>query len=411
MAGILAAADYTARCSVLVMQILISGASVAGPALALLLAQAGHQVTVVEKAESVRGGGYPIDVRGAAVDVLDRMGVLPRVRAAHINTRRLSFVDQRGRVAGAIRPEVFSSGQDGRDLEVPRGHLTTVLHEAARDHAEFVFGDAIASLNSPDQRQVTFDSGIEREFDLVIGADGLHSHTRRLAFDGEYEHYLGYCFAGFTIPNDLGLAHESVTFNAPGRMASVYAPGCSDTLHGFLLTSRPEAPLAELRDVRAQRRLMSDVFAGDGWLVPRLLDGMRTANDVFFDVVSQVRMPAWSSGRVGLVGDAAYAPSFASGQGTSIALAGAYVLAAELTARGVAGLATYERRTRPYVLANQALAGTGGSFLAPGTARGIWLRNRMFRILPLIARTGFLSRSAALTLPEDNFRPYATSAP
>ncbi|GIG88251.1 FAD-dependent monooxygenase [Plantactinospora endophytica] len=390
-------------------KVLISGASIAGPTLAYWLHRYGFEVTVVEKATGVRDGGYPIDVRGTAIDVLERMEVLPRVRAGHVDTRRLTFVDGNGRTVGSLRPEAFSGGVPGRDLEVPRGYLTSVLYATIREDVEFLFGDSIAALQDNDDGvRVTFVSGRQQEFDLVLGADGLHSNTRRLAFGPEerYVRYLGYCFAGFTLPNDLGLAHEGTICTAPGRMATIYAPGCTDTLHGLLTVARSQPPLAELGDAEAQRELMARVFADDRWRVPYLLDAMRAADDVFFDVVSQIHMPEWSRGRVALVGDAAHAPSFFSGQGTSIALVGAYVLAGELATRAehTAAFAAYERIARPYVQVNQALADTGGSTLAPTTARALWLRNQLLRVAPLIARTGLVGRSArrattALDLP------------
>ena len=337
------------------------------------------------------------------------MNVLPAVRAGHINTHRLTFVDPAGRPVGSLRPEAFTGGVLDRDLEVPRGHLTSVLHESVRDDVEFLFGDSIAALRSHGSGvEVTFVGGALRDFDLVVGADGLHSRTRRLAFGPEeqFTRYLGYCFAGFTIPNDLGLAHEGITYTAPGRMAALYAPGCTDTLHGFLATARPQPPTAELGDADAQRALMARVFGDDGWEVPRLLDGMRAADDVFFDVVSQIHLPGWSRGRVALVGDAAHAPSFLSGQGTSIALVGAYVLAGELATHAdhADAFAAYEQITRPFVKVNQALADGGSSILAPATATGLWLRNQALRIAPLLVKTGLLGRAArraatALTLP------------
>ncbi len=392
------------------MKALISGASIAGPALAYWLHHHGWDVTVVEKAPAVRAGGYPIDVRGVALDVLDRMGVLPQVRAAHIDTRRLTFMTPAGRVAGRIRAEQLTGGTEGRDLELARGRLTTILFDAVRDDVEWIFNDSIATLDDHgDGVGVTFVSGASGEFDVVIGADGLHSHTRRLVFGPEeqFNRYLGYCFAGFTIPNGLGLSHEVLTWSAPGRMAAIYAPGCTGTLHGFLMTSRPQPPLAELGDAEAQRALMAEVFGGDGWLIPELLDGMRAADDVFFDVTSQIHMPGWSRGRVVLAGDAAHAPSFFSGQGTSIALVGAYMLADELaTATGpTAAFAAYEQKTRDFVRRNQALADTGGTTLAPATSRALWVRNNvLLKLAPLLAPTGLLGRAGrraatALTLP------------
>lgn len=397
------------------MKALISGASIAGPTLAYWLHRYGWDVTVVEKAPAVRGGGYPIDVRGTALGVLDRMGVLSRVRAAHINTRRLTFLAPDGKVVGGIKPEEITGGVEGRDIELPRGALTTVLYDTVRDDVEWIFNDSIATLvehgnGNGDGVAVTFRSGAARDFDVVIGADGLHSNTRRLIMGPEepFNRYLGYCFAGFTIPNDLGLAHEGLTWSAPGRMATVYAAGCTDTLHGFLMARRPQPPLAELGDAAAQRALMAEVFAGDGSIVPRLLDGMRAADDVFFDVVSQIHLPAWSRGRVALAGDAAHAPSFFSGQGSSIALVGAYVLAGELAtaADPAAAFAAYERQTRPFVRQNQALADGGGATLAPATDRALWFRNHVvLKLAPLLTATGLLGRDArrattALTLPD-----------
>ncbi|WP_067497459.1 FAD-dependent monooxygenase [Actinoplanes sp. TFC3] len=390
------------------MDVLISGASVAGPTLAYWLHRYGWRVTVVEKAPAVRGGGYPIDIRGTALGVLDRMGILQAVRAKHIHTHRLTFVSRTGRTINALDPGALGGGVAGRDIELPRGDLTSILYDLVRDDVEFLFADSIATLHEQDTGvEVTFDSGRTRAFDLVIGADGLHSNTRRLTFGPEeqFERYLGYCFAGFTLPNDLGLAHEGITWTTPGRFAALYAPGCTGTLHGFLTIARPEPPLAELRDRDAQIELMSRAFAGEKWEIPRLLDAMRAADDVFFDVTSQIRMPRWSRGRVALIGDAAHAPSFFSGQGTSTALVGAYVLAGELAKHDFAtAFDSYEATTRSFVEANQALADGGGSTLAPATNAGLWLRNRMLSVAPLMARTGLLGRAgrkanSALALP------------
>lgn len=193
--------------------ILVSGASIAGPALAYWLHRRGFTVTVVERAGAVRGGGYPIDVRGTAIEVVDRMGLLPRVRAAHVDSQRLTFLAPDGTPIATVDPEAATGGTHGRDVELRRGDLAGALYDAVRDDVEFVFGDSIASLADHDHGvDVTFHSGRERTFDLVVGADGLHSATRALTFGPEeqFHHYLGYCFAGFTMPNHLDLSHEGV---------------------------------------------------------------------------------------------------------------------------------------------------------------------------------------------------------
>ncbi|WP_374103257.1 FAD-dependent monooxygenase [Streptomyces sp. MK37H] len=384
--------------------VLVSGASIAGPALACWLRRYGFAVTLVEKAATLRGGGYPIDIRGTAVEVVRRMGVLPRLRDAHVGIRRISFLDERGDPIAALRPEAISGGKEGHDLEIPRGELAEILYGAIRDDVEILFNDSIATLHDHDGGvDVTFRSGARRTFDLVIGADGIHSHTRSLAFGPEegYHRYLDHCFAGFTMPNHLGLAHEGLTWNVPGRTAVLYAPRDDDRVHAFLSFLRPEPPFHAFRDPAAQCDLVAGVFSGYGWEVPRMVAAMRDSDDLFFDVVSQIHMPRWSTGRVALVGDAAYAPSFFSGQGSSLALVGAYVLAGELAAH--AGHADafegYERTLRSFVERNQALAGEGSAGLSPRTAEGLARRNKALREPSAVLSSAGRDVHSALTLP------------
>ena len=361
--------------------VLISGASVAGPALAYWLDRNGFDVTVIERADAVRSGGYPIDVRGVAIEVVERMGLLARLRAAHIDSRKLTFVDASGAPISVITPEVLTGGVGGRDIELPRGALTSLLHALTRDGSvKYRFNDSIKTLDDDGEGvDVGFNSGARDRFQLVIGADGLHSSIRALVFGAEdsFSRYLGRCFNLFSLPNYAGLSHEAVTYAEPGRMAGVYAVGDSETLHGFLTFATDEPPLGAHPDVDEQRRRTAQVFAGDGWEVPRLVEAMWRSNDLYFDTVSQIHMPCWSHGRVALVGDAAYAPSFLSGQGTSLALVGAYVLAGELATQASPpqAFAAYERMMRPFVEANQALASGGGSLLLPRTAEELTARN------------------------------------
>ncbi|MFF3002152.1 FAD-dependent monooxygenase [Kitasatospora sp. NPDC057940] len=368
-------------------KVLISGASIAGPALAYWLDRYGFDVTVVERASALRGGGYAVDIRGAAREVVDRMGLLPRLREAHVDTRRLSFVDADGAPICSVAPESVTGGAAGLDLEVRRGDLASALYAPLRHRVEFLFGDSIATLDDrADHVDVTFDSGAHRTFDLVIGTDGLHSHTRGLAFGPEdaFHRYLGHVFAGFTLANDLGLAHEAVTWNSPGRAAVLYAHEPADRVHGFLILKREDIPFDAFRDPQAQRELVAAAFPERSWHVPRLVDAMREADDLFFDVVSQIHMPTWSRGRVALAGDAAHATSFLSGQGSSVSLVGAYLLAGELASHAdhAAAFAAYERRARPFVERNQALATSGGTDLIPGTQDLLDARNAALRAGP-----------------------------
>jgi 2-polyprenyl-6-methoxyphenol hydroxylase-like FAD-dependent oxidoreductase len=361
---------------------LISGASIAGPALAYWLNRYGFDVTVVERANAIRSGGYPIDVRGTAIDVVERMGLLPQLRAAHIDSRKLTFVDADGAPIGVISPEALTGGVSGRDVELPRGALTSLLYDLTRDGAiRYRFNDSIDALQDDGAGvDVCFKSGAQERFDIVGGADGLHSNTRALAFgpEAQFGRYLGYCFNLFSLPNDLGLSHEAISYAEPGRMAGVYAVGDSDTLHAFLIFAAAEPPFLSDSAVDEQRQRTAEVFANGGWEAPRLVEAMQRSDDLFFDTVSQIHMPRWSSGRVVLIGDAAHAPSFLSGQGSSLALVGAYVLAGELAAHAdpAEAFASYERITRPFVEANQALAGNGRSVLLPRTPEELDARNR-----------------------------------
>ncbi|MEU2899719.1 FAD-dependent monooxygenase [Streptomyces sp. NPDC001273] len=384
--------------------VLISGAGIAGPALAYWLNRRGHEVTVVEKAGTLRSGGFPVDVRGTALEVVRRMGILPRLRDAHIDLRRLTFLGADGGEVASVEPHTVTGGVAGRDLEVRRGDLTDALHAAVRDDVEFLFNDSIDTLDqSGHGADVTFRGGGSRTYDMVFGADGTHSSTRETLFGPEerFHRYLGYRFAVFTMRNTFGLSHETVLWNTPGRAAALYAVGDTDEVHAFLTFARPEPPSGASRDPRAQRDLLTAAFADAGWEVPGMLAAMRGADDLFLDGVGQIRMPRWSSGRTALVGDAAYAPSFLTGQGTSLALVGAYMLAGSLAGRDhTAGFAAYEDSTREFVTLNQQLVAEGGATLFPATAEALEQRNSRLRGLVTMPSGQGRPAHSALALPD-----------
>lgn len=380
--------------------VLISGAGIAGPTLAYWLHRYGFTVTVVEKAGAPRDGGYPIDIRGTAVEVVRRMGILPRLRQDHIGSRRFTFLDAEGGEVASVLPHAVAGSVEGQDLEVGRGDLMMALHRTVRDDVEFRFGDSVDTLDQSANRvDVTFRSGDRRAFDLVIGADGIHSRTREIVFGAEewFHRYLGYCFAVFTMPNTFRLSRELLMWNTPGKAAALYATGGeNDDLHAFLNFHRPEPPVGGLRD------LVATTFADAGWEVPGIVDAMREADDVFQDTAGQIRLPGWSSGRVALVGDAAYAPSFLTGQGTSLALVGAYMLAYTLATNQdhTKAFAAYEQDTREFVTMNQALVDNGGATLFPTTADALERRNAKLRDLVTMPATTARPAHTALTLPD-----------
>ncbi|MER6948668.1 FAD-dependent monooxygenase [Nonomuraea sp. NPDC000554] len=334
------------------MRILISGGSVAGPALAYWLHRYGHQPTIVERAPAVRDGGAAIDFRGSALDVLDRMGLLADMHRHQTRMSAMTLVDDGG-AAVATLPAAAISGE----LEVLKADVTRVLYEATRDTTEYLFDNTITALDQqPEGVRVGFERGEARTFDLVVGADGLHSTVRRLAFGPEsrYLRHLGIYGALFTTANLLGLDHAGLMYNTPGRSALAFsAHGNSELRVGLSFVAEELA--YDRRDRTQQEEIVAKHFADAGWEVPRLLEAMRAADDFFFDSSSQVLMDSWSAGRVALLGDAAYCAAPTSGRGTSQALIGAYVLAGELAecADHTTAFARYEQQLRDYVERNQ----------------------------------------------------------
>ncbi|GII34409.1 FAD-dependent monooxygenase [Planotetraspora mira] len=366
--------------------VLISGASVAGPTLAFWLREHGFTPTVVERAPSLREGGYKIDIRGAALDVVGRMGLLEEVRRRSTDMQVARFVDVNGKQMATMSAQLFG-GREGDDVEVMRGDLAEILHEATKDDVEYIFGDSITALEErPDGVHVTFENGPARTFDLVVGADGLHSNVRALAFGEEsrFIHDLGHHISIFTVPNHLGLDRTEMMHPAPGRSVGMYSTRQSTDAKAMFLFTSPADPY-DRRDVTEQKKLLAKTFADQGWDVPRLLDSMWDSPDFYFDSMSQVRMDRWSSGRVVLVGDAAYGPSPASGQGTSLSLVGAYILAGSLAAAAgdhAAGFAAYENDMRPFVEENQKLAANNLKGMVLKSAGQIRFQMGMLRLMP-----------------------------
>ncbi|MEU6578487.1 FAD-dependent monooxygenase [Streptomyces sp. NPDC046805] len=371
--------------------VLISGAGIAGPTLAYWLARHGFQPTVVERAQGLRSSGSPVDVRGPAVSVAERMRIMPRLRAAGTEVTELSFVDDFGRRVGRIpmRPTDDS-------VEVPRFDLAAILLEAARNEAEFLFEDSIATLHQDvGGVDVTFDHAPPRRFDLVIGADGLHSRTRRLAFgpEGAYVRHLGVWVA--TIPaDDLGLdRHKVLLHNSPGRAVSLH-PGRGKAMAAFMYRG-PGDDSFDYRNTVDHKHRLIEAYTGVGWRVPELLQRVHEVDDdLYFDSVSQVRLDRWSTRRVALLGDAASCVSL-FGDGSTLAMAGASTLAEALAATPAdheAAFRRYESEHRRLVAPKQRAVGQATALLIPASRSGIAARNAATRLWPLASRVRTVHR-------------------
>jgi 2-polyprenyl-6-methoxyphenol hydroxylase-like FAD-dependent oxidoreductase len=378
---------------------------VAGPALAWWLARRGFHPVIVERSGQLRGGGYAVDFRGEVhLGVLRQMGLLEQIRDRQTGLRNVTYVNEHGQPEASM-PPVFFAG----DLEVLRGDLAAILYEETRSDTEYIFGDSVAGLEQDgDGVHVTFTRSAPRTFDLVIGADGVHSNIRRLAFGpaDEFTQGLDLYVSIFTVPNFAGLDHAGLLFSIPGKTAGIFAAGDPDRAIAQFYFTAPGLSYQPHGDARQEQQTVAGQFGGLGWHIPRLLAEMPAAADFYFDTTGQIRMDTWSNGRVALVGDAGYAAG-PGGNGTGNAVVAAYILAGELAAAPgdhAAAFASYERRLRPYIAGAQKQAASSKAFLAPPTWKKIRQRNRFYKMLPYLPVSGLISRAAtktatAITLP------------
>ncbi|MFB9328298.1 FAD-dependent monooxygenase [Paenibacillus aurantiacus] len=374
-------------------KILISGSSIAGPALAYWLHRYGFEVTIVERASGLRKGGFGVDIRGAAITVLERMGILEQVRAADTRMTGVYFVDERGKTRGKIS-EAGMGNEQGVDIEVMRDDLADMLHNLTKDTIRYVWGDSITDMQETKEGvRVQFAHHAPQTFDAVIGADGLHSHVRKLTFgdESQFKRSLGCYISVFTTSNYLNLDYCQQLYTMPGKTVGMYSARHNAEAKGMFVFK--SAPLQyDRHDPDSQKRLVAEAFGSTtGWETERLLQSMKTSDDFYFDEICQIHMPAWSKGRVALVGDAAYGPSPLSGQGTSLALVGAYILAGELkSALGdyPKAFANYEQAMRPYVEKNQKIGLTAAASMVASSKFKITLQDWMFRI-PFLMTTMF----------------------
>ncbi|HEY6905738.1 MAG TPA: FAD-binding domain [Candidatus Acidoferrales bacterium] len=373
------------------MRVLISGAGIAGSTLAYWLAHHGIEPTLVEKAPRVRTGGYVIDFWGAGYEIADRMGLLPEITLEGYKVQELRVVNRAGKKIAGFPVDAFDRLTSGRFITLSRSGLAASIFGLLEGRVEAIFGDSVAQIDQSDKCvHVVFESGAERDFDLVVGADGLHSRVREIVFGPEnrFEKYLG-CkvaaleVAGYRPRDELVYVLHTEVHQQVGRF----------TMRGdrtlFLFTFADADPVGP-GDLSAQKALLRKRFGKSGWECPQILDALDAANDLYFDRVSQIRMNEqeglWTRGRVTLVGDAASCVSLLAGQGTALAMVAAYILAGELHRSNgdyAEAFARYQSLFAPFVRDKQKAALRFAGFFAPKSKRSLFLRNQVIKLLDL----------------------------
>jgi 2-polyprenyl-6-methoxyphenol hydroxylase-like FAD-dependent oxidoreductase len=398
--------------------VLISGAGIAGPTLAFWLNAAGFETTIVERAPGMRAGGYVIDFWGLGYDIAERMGLVNDLNRVGYTMRELRIVDARGERITGFGTRVFRELTGGRFVTLARADLARLLFEAVKGRTEVLFGDEIIGLEErPDHIRAQFRHAGARPFGLVIGADGLHSNVRRLAFgpQQQFETDLGYVVAAFEAqgyrPRDEDVY---VIYSEPGQMTARVALHDDRTL--FLFVFVGDEPSRAMPDLAAQKAMLRQRFGAGRWECAQILESLDRAPDLYFDRVAQIKMPSWSRGRVALVGDAAFCVSLMAGQGSALAMTAAYVLAGEVAkAAGQhdEALNRYERFLRAFIDSKQKGAERFSAAFAPRTRFGLFLRNQVVRAcaIPGVAKLA-LSRDIAdtLKLPDYSWPALARAA-
>jgi 2-polyprenyl-6-methoxyphenol hydroxylase-like FAD-dependent oxidoreductase len=341
--------------------ILISGASIAGPALAWWLSRFDFVPTLVERSPGPRPGGHAIDVRGVALDVLRAMGVEQATRGRRTRMKGVSILDADGKEVWRSEDMTISGGTFGTEsIEILRDDMSDILMSALRDDIEIIYGDSIVALEEDSAGViVSFEKSASRRFDLVVGADGIGSNIRGLSFGSNpaWLRPFGTALAPFSAPNFLGLKDWQLMFELGEERCIIYTARDNSELRVCFAFG---AEFDEVPSDRPGQMALVKKRCGDwGWEVSRLLEAMEASPDFYLGATAQVKMDRWTQGRIALVGDAGYCPSPFTGQGTSVALVGAYVLANELSrspADYTAAYDRYEANLRPFVAKNQALA-------------------------------------------------------
>ncbi|MFE7800944.1 FAD-dependent monooxygenase [Nocardia sp. NPDC057440] len=372
------------------LHVLVSGGGIAGNAVALQLLRAGIRTTVVERAPEPRPGGQAVDLRGPSREVAGRMGLMPGIRKYQLDERGMAYVDENGREFARMPAEMFDGKGPIAEIEITRGDLNQVLLTelaTAGRELDYRYGDWIEGLEQDDAGVVVgFASGATERFDLLIGADGVHSATRRLAFGPEeqFATYLGGYTSFFTIPTPAGAEPGWFKMHSVPRAAVGIRPDAEPATSKAIITMRTAADPALRRDVAAQHELIRTMLAEAGWETPAVLSAMATTPDFYFDELARIDMPSLTAGRVSLLGDAGFCGSPMTGMGTAMAIVGAYVLAGEIAATpdDLAGaLARYETVVTPFLAKAKELPGGGIKMMLPNSRLGTKMAHASMKLM------------------------------
>ena len=365
------------------LKILISGGGIAGFTLACWLHEYGHHPIIVEKADALRTGGYMIDFSGTGWDVIEKMGLTAELRQKAHDFPYLIFENDKGQTITKVAFTTIAKALNNKYVALMRHELQEVLYEAVQFDVEVRFGQWITAVTqTPHTAIATFNNDTQESFDLIIGADGIHSHMRQIVFgpNAQFEKYLGYYVASYAIPAGVtNFAAGFTNYWEPDHMVGVYhnSDGSIQTFFIFVSDDVGYVP------PEARAKMLREHYGNSGWQVDTLLNHLTDETPIFFDSVTQITMPSWSCERVVLVGDAAYCPTLISGQGASLAMGGAYILADELnkTAHIPTALARYEKRLRPHIETKQAQARKLAKSFVPRSQARIWFNHLMLRVL------------------------------
>ena len=389
--------------------VLVSGAGIAGPTLCYWLSVAGFKPTLIERSTSLRRGGYVIDFWGLGYDIAGRMGLQADIDQIGYHIREMRIVDNRNKRVAGFGTSVFRELAGDRFVTLRRSDLSQLLFLKVAHNVETIFDEEVIGLEERENCvSVQFRRSGEREFSLVIGADGLHSSIRKLVFGPQdrFEKRLGYAVAAFEVSGYWARDNDVyVTFNEPGRMAARLALRNDRTLFLLVFATDKDAPIPT-SDVWAQKAILWERFSDRKWECPCILRALDRTQNLYFDQVSQIRMHRWSRGRVALVGDAAFCVSLMAGQGAALAMIAAYVLAGELAKTGgryAQAFANYEALLRDFISLKQRGAERFAGAFAPKTHLGLFLRNQVIKAfaIPGLARLAFgKDITLALELPE-----------